>query len=73
MKDAILEQRETKLSDGRILTSEKYYTDTMTLHGISQKEVMWHHSIGVYGQNIYSLKKKGLLSEEQYQMLSKLK
>lgn len=69
----ILESKKTKLSDGSILISRKYYTDTMSLTGNSSKQAMWFHSISVYNQNIYSLKKKGLLSEKQYARLSNLK
>ena len=69
----ILESKKTKLSDGSILISKKYYTDIMSLTGNSSKQEMWFHSIGVYNQNIYSLKKKGLLSEKQYARLSNLK
>tara|TARA_R110002012_G_C11532910_1_gene600676 strand:- start:752 stop:973 length:222 start_codon:yes stop_codon:yes gene_type:complete len=73
MKSKILETRKTKLSDGRVLLSKKYITDTMDSRGNSRKEAMWLDSINDINQNIYKLYRKGLLSEKQYQRLANLK
>lgn len=73
MKSKILETRKTKLSDGRVLLSKKYITDTMDSRGNSRKEAMWLDSINNINQNIYKLYRKGLLSEKQYQRLANLK
>lgn len=64
---------QTKLSDGRVLLSIKYITDTMDLKYNSKKEVIWIDTINNVNQNIYKLYRKGLLSEKQYQRLSNLK
>lgn len=73
MKSKILETRKTKLSDGRVLLSKKYITDTIDLRGSSKKESMWFDTINNINQNIYKLYRKGLLSEKQYQRLANLK
>ena len=72
METKILQTKKTKMSDGRILTSKKYYTDSMS-GGMQKQEAIWFHSCDGYNQNPYYLRRRGLISEKQYERLSNLK
>ena len=68
----VLKRKKTKLTDGTILKSKLVVSEEMTFVGQPKQSVYWCHSIGNYNAMIYTLRKRGFLTEKQYNRLNEL-